>query len=283
MKVLFPHLQRLEVLVPDKRVREHLLSCLKRYELVWDLSACSPGEDIVLIKRPLFFEEKLLDILERAPSRVSLVDTSVNVVPRRVETTLDILKIPAEDLLAFREGEPSFPNLRKVDVKGVAWWPLSSPEDLEVARHRLKLCESVNRLAKIRMFVLDMDGTVNLGETPLPGAREFVRACVESGRTVTVITNNSSYTKAEHVRRVRRLLGEGIHVFTSVEHINEYVREKGIFAGAILSGSLLSHDEKSNQTFYGTRVTFKDILSGKSLSLPVNARELLQTLEKFSR
>ncbi len=61
-----------------------------------------------------------------------------------------------------------------------------------------------------------------------------------------------------------------------------YVREKGIFAGAILSGSVLSHDEKANRNFYGTCVTLRDILHGKPLSLPPAARELLETLEKFS-
>ncbi len=62
-----------------------------------------------------------------------------------------------------------------------------------------------------------------------------------------------------------------------------YVRERGIFVGAILSGSVLSHDEKSNQNFYGTKITFKDILSGKQvLLLPPEAKELLKTLEKFS-
>ncbi len=62
-----------------------------------------------------------------------------------------------------------------------------------------------------------------------------------------------------------------------------YVREKGIFAGAILSGSVLSHDENANRNFYGTCVTFQDILQGKPLPLPPAARELLETLEKFSR
>ena len=61
-----------------------------------------------------------------------------------------------------------------------------------------------------------------------------------------------------------------------------YVRERGIFAGAILSGSVLSHDEKSNQKFYGTKITFNDILSGKQITLPPEAKELLETLEKFS-
>ncbi len=62
-----------------------------------------------------------------------------------------------------------------------------------------------------------------------------------------------------------------------------YVREKGIFAGAIISGSVLSHDEKANRNFYGTSISFRDILSGKKVSLPPVAQELLQTLQNFAR
>jgi len=62
-----------------------------------------------------------------------------------------------------------------------------------------------------------------------------------------------------------------------------YIKEKGIFAGATIAGSLLSHDEKANQNFYGIHITFHDILSGKIPPLPPAAQELLQTLETLSQ
>jgi NagD protein len=39
-----------------------------------------------------------------------------------------------------------------------------------------------NELKKIKLFVLDMDGTIYLGEKILPGAIEFVKTARESGR-----------------------------------------------------------------------------------------------------
>lgn len=79
----------------------------------------------------------------------------------------------------------------------------------------------------------------------------------------------------------------GKEIGLSQEDLNKveifsYIREKGIFAGATISGSVVSHDEKANRNFYGTSVTFKDILCGKKISLPSVASELLQTLQSFS-
>ena len=49
-----------------------------------------------------------------------------------------------------------------------------------------------NELKKIKLFVLDMDGTIYLGEKILPGAIEFVKTARESGRKVAFFTNNAS-------------------------------------------------------------------------------------------
>lgn len=49
-----------------------------------------------------------------------------------------------------------------------------------------------NLLRSVRVFALDMDGTVYLGERWIDGAREFLRRIAETGRRFVFLTNNSS-------------------------------------------------------------------------------------------
>ena len=65
--------------------------------------------------------------------------------------------------------------------------------------------EKPERLRRCRLFLLDMDGTLYLGDEVLPGAREFVSSLVRGGRRYIYLTNNSSRAAADYVERLRRL------------------------------------------------------------------------------
>ena len=54
-------------------------------------------------------------------------------------------------------------------------------------------------LRKIRCFLLDMDGTIYLGNTLLPGARDFISLLAREGREYIFLTNNSSRDKGAYV------------------------------------------------------------------------------------
>lgn len=60
-------------------------------------------------------------------------------------------------------------------------------------------------LQKIRLFVLDLDGTVYLGDRLLPGAAEFIAAAKKKGRQVLFFTNNTSRSPMEYVERLTRM------------------------------------------------------------------------------
>lgn len=62
-----------------------------------------------------------------------------------------------------------------------------------------------SELKNIKLFVLDMDGTIYLGEKILPGAIEFVNAARESGRKVAFFTNNASKNPMNYVDRLNRM------------------------------------------------------------------------------
>jgi len=62
-----------------------------------------------------------------------------------------------------------------------------------------------SRLNNIKLFVLDMDGTIYLGDKILPGAIEFVKTARETGRKVVFFTNNASKNPNNYVDRLNRM------------------------------------------------------------------------------
>jgi HAD superfamily hydrolase (TIGR01450 family) len=60
-------------------------------------------------------------------------------------------------------------------------------------------------LAKIRHIVLDMDGTIYLGETLLAHTLPFLAALARLGIGHSFVTNNCSRSRAEYVRHLREI------------------------------------------------------------------------------
>jgi NagD protein len=60
-------------------------------------------------------------------------------------------------------------------------------------------------LAPIRQFVLDMDGTIYLGDELFPWTKPFLDAVEATGRDYLFLTNNSSRGAEDYVRKLARL------------------------------------------------------------------------------
>ena len=61
---------------------------------------------------------------------------------------------------------------------------------------------SAQRLAALRHFLLDMDGTLYLGPNPIDGAAAFVQYLEESGRKRLFFTNNCSVDAAHYEKKL---------------------------------------------------------------------------------
>ncbi len=59
-------------------------------------------------------------------------------------------------------------------------------------------------LKQVKCFLLDMDGTVYLDSTPLPGAIEAVERMKKQGRVI-FLTNNSSLSKLDYVQKLNKI------------------------------------------------------------------------------
>lgn len=61
------------------------------------------------------------------------------------------------------------------------------------------------RIRKTRAVLLDMDGVVYVGETPLPGVQEFIDYLESTGRKWLCVTNNSSKTPDMFVEKLTKM------------------------------------------------------------------------------
>jgi HAD superfamily hydrolase (TIGR01450 family) len=61
------------------------------------------------------------------------------------------------------------------------------------------------RLAKIKCFLFDMDGTICLGDRPLPGAAETLAALKAAGLKYCFLTNNSSRSPVYYRNKLRKM------------------------------------------------------------------------------
>ena len=61
-----------------------------------------------------------------------------------------------------------------------------------------------DELAQIKLFLMDMDGTVYLGPQKIPGAFEALETLRRHGRRICFLTNNSSRSQDQYVEHIRR-------------------------------------------------------------------------------
>ncbi len=88
--------------------------------------------------------------------------------------------------------------------------------------------EALHALRAKRAFLLDMDGVIYTGNTPITGAPEFFQFLERTGRKYQCITNNSTLSAKQFVQKLATM---GIdvtpdHVLTSSQAAAEALRER---------------------------------------------------------
>ena len=100
-------------------------------------------------------------------------------------------------------------------------------------------------LSHIRLFLLDMDGTLFLGDKLLPGAREFLDLLDARGLPYRVLTNNSSKQRDQFAAKLQGL-GLDIErekIFTSGLATAVYLHKQNPHARIFLVGTPALEDE----------------------------------------
>ena len=88
--------------------------------------------------------------------------------------------------------------------------------------------DKYGKLKNIMCCALDMDGTVYLGEQWIDGAKDFLKAVEDAGKTYLFLTNNSSRNPRAYVEKLGRMgleIGEE-RIVTSGQATIDYLKRK---------------------------------------------------------
>ncbi|MCL4296794.1 MAG: HAD-IIA family hydrolase [Anaerolineae bacterium] len=111
--------------------------------------------------------------------------------------------------------------------------------------------DSLAKLAEIRLFLLDMDGTVYLGDKLLPGAVEFIELLAAYDVNYLFLTNNSSKHRDQYAEKLAHfgLAVSPEKIFTSGEATAIYLQRAKPGARIYLVGTPALEEEFKNHGF----------------------------------
>ena len=109
----------------------------------------------------------------------------------------------------------------------------------------------MNKLKEKKCFLLDMDGTIYLGDELIDGAKEFLERAKLENKKYLFLTNNSSKNKGAYVEKLRKLgiKAEEDEIFTSGEATTIYLNKRKPGAKVFLLGTKALEEEFENAGF----------------------------------
>jgi len=171
-----------------------------------------------------------------------------------------------------------------VDIAGTKWAALRTMDDVQTADKRF----SRFSLSDKRCFVLDLDGTVYVGNRPIRGTVEFIKRNVDD-RAFYFVTNNTSKLPEDYRTRLNALgvPADVDHVVTPLAPLVAYLRTRAVTRVCVLANArvtaylqqalpklALTADPEACEALivtYDTELTY-DKLSDAALLLQQNLR-----------
>ncbi len=108
-------------------------------------------------------------------------------------------------------------------------------------------------LKDITLFLLDMDGTVNLGYDPIDGAKEFLCTLKEQGKNYIFLTNNSSKSASDYVEKMRSL--------------GFPCEKENVFTSGMAAGMFLEENKKGSKIYVCGTQSLKNELKNYDVSM----------------
>jgi HAD superfamily hydrolase (TIGR01457 family) len=120
---------------------------------------------------------------------------------------------------------------------------------------------NLENLKEKTVYLLDMDGTIYLGDELIEGSKKILETIKEKGKRYIFLTNNSSRNKKTYVDKLNRL---GIQaseeeVFTSGEATTIYLKKEKEGARVYLLGTEALEEEFEREGFVIEKERHKDI------------------------
>ena len=119
----------------------------------------------------------------------------------------------------------------------------------------------MDNLRKKTVYLLDMDGTIYLGDELIDGSKKFLETIKKKGKRYIFLTNNSSKSKQAYVHKLNNL---GIQaseeeVFTSGEATTTYLKKEKVGAKVYLLGTKALEEEFKREGFILEKERHKNI------------------------
>ncbi len=115
-------------------------------------------------------------------------------------------------------------------------------------------------LKEIQCFVLDMDGTINLEDTLIDGAKEYIELMQQQGLQFYFFTNNSSKATEDYVEKLGRLGFSGM------------TRKQVMTSGDVMIHYLKSHMQSPRVYLAGTPELERQFEAAEIELLPVGCK-----------
>jgi HAD superfamily hydrolase (TIGR01450 family) len=120
-------------------------------------------------------------------------------------------------------------RMQPLDIRGKPWMEIDNLDDLLAAD---RLFGAGAALKNKKLYLVDLDGTIYLGNDLIPGSTEFVNQLRARGKFVRFISNNSSKSKEDYVRRLNDsgIISNTREIVLSTDGLIAYLKQKAIRA-----------------------------------------------------
>lgn len=97
----------------------------------------------------------------------------------------------------------------------------------------------LDRLRKMRLYLLDMDGTIYIGKKRISGALELLKLLKKQKKSYMFFTNNSSRSARDYLKKLRRLglPAQEEQIVTSGQATIEYIKRRTGYERIYLLGT----------------------------------------------
>jgi len=216
--------------------------CIYEFNII-DKLIKSNKTDVIVCDRSVYFEESMKIRVEDG----RVIDISKN-IPRELAyaVSIDLYKFSSESIEKLKRIIEDYikedrtkwteeairillnqTNIEPFEITGLKWAEIDNYEDLLYAE---KLFSNF-KLSSKKVLVLDLDGTVYLGDTPIKPAINFVNKSWNNFK-IYFMTNNTSKSKEEYVKKVYDNYFKDVsneNIITPIDSLIEFLKKENIY------------------------------------------------------
>ncbi|MHA1264595.1 MAG: HAD-IIA family hydrolase [Candidatus Helarchaeota archaeon] len=135
------------------------------------------------------------------------------------------------------------------DIQGLPWWEIDNHDDLLQAERIFHNYYNFQQILAKELFIFDLDGTIYLGNNPLPGVEDFLKYLHSKGKRILFLSNNSSKSYHTYLKKLQKMFGAVVtaeNIYLSTHSTIEYLQFLGINKVYVMGTPELISDLKEN-------------------------------------